>query len=62
MQQAVHPETISTRPVPSPHDTGKRQEAHLVELILHKPVVIDETGHLLLQPVILLHQQLIHRA
>jgi hypothetical protein len=31
-----------------------------VELILHVPVVIDETGHLFLQPVILLHQQLIH--
>jgi hypothetical protein len=32
-----------------------------VESILHIPVVKDETGHLLLQPVILLHQQLIHR-
>jgi hypothetical protein len=63
MQQALHLETISaSRLLPSPHDTEKRQEAHLVELIPHTPVVIDETGHLLLQPIILLHQQLIHRA
>lgn len=33
-----------------------------MESILHVPVVKDETGHLLLQPVILLHQKLIHRA
>lgn len=32
-----------------------------VESILHIPVVQDETGNLLLQPVILLHQQLVHR-
>ena len=31
-----------------------------MKLILHVPVVIDQTGHLFLQPVILLHQQLIH--
>ena len=33
-----------------------------MESILHIPVVKDETGHLLLQPVILLHQQLVHRS
>ena len=41
-------------------DIKKRKEAYTVKLILHVPVVIDETGHLFLLPVILLHQQLIH--
>ena len=41
-------------------DIKKRKEAYTVKLILHVPVVIDQTGHLFLQPVILLHQQLIH--
>jgi hypothetical protein len=26
----------------------------------HVAVLVDETGHLLLQPVVLLHQQLVH--
>lgn len=38
----------------------KGEGAHTVEPILHIPVVEDETGHLLLQPVVLLHQQLVH--
>lgn len=39
----------------------RERGAHTVEFILHIPVVVDKTGHLLLQPVILLHQELIHR-
>lgn len=32
-----------------------------MQLSPHVAVLIDETGHLLLQPVIFLHQQLVHR-
>jgi hypothetical protein len=31
-----------------------------MELLPHVPILVNETGHLLLQPVILLHQQLVH--
>jgi hypothetical protein len=31
-----------------------------MELLLHVPILVNKTGHLLLQPVILLHQQLVH--
>jgi hypothetical protein len=33
-----------------------------MELLPHVPVLVNEAGHLLLQPVILLHQQLVHRS
>lgn len=33
-----------------------------MELLLHVPILVNETGHLLLQSVILLHQQLVHRS
>jgi hypothetical protein len=44
----------------SPSTVEKGEGAHTVEPILHIPVVEDKTGHLLLQPVVLLHQQLVH--
>ncbi|BAS85430.1 Os03g0640825 [Oryza sativa Japonica Group] len=37
-------------------------ESHIMELLPHVPVLVNEAGHLLLQPVILLHQQLVHRS
>jgi hypothetical protein len=60
MQQAMHHETNPFL-VQAHVYLKKRKVAHTVESILHIPVVQDETGNLLLQPVILLHQQLVHR-
>lgn len=41
---------------------NKGDGSHIVQLRAHVPILIDESGHLLLQPVILLHQQLVHRS
>ena len=37
-------------------------KSHIMELLPHVPILVNKTGHLLLQPVILLHQQLVHRS
>jgi hypothetical protein len=39
---------------------SKGDGSHIMELLSHVPILVDESGDLLLQPVILLHQQLVH--
>jgi hypothetical protein len=41
---------------------SKGDGSHIVKLLSHVSILVHESGDLLLQPVILLHQQLVHRS